>query len=220
MGICKNKNIEELILSANDITHFGIDFLVTEGLNSNQPVSPNQKHNEYVPAFTGFDEARKELAEPIPEDGLKHLDISLNPIGNAGIEVLSTFIKSMFTTLIKLNVSECKIKTKGAVTLFVAISRQTFLQELNLSKNDIGASSSTNRSYVNHHSGMLCTALEAGLPVSLTSLNLDMCSLCDKECISIGEAMCKSNYLKTLSMKSNKITSTGMNAISGAIVHS
>jgi len=152
---------------------------VTEGLNSNQPVSPNQKHNEYVPAFTGFDEAGKELDDPIPEDGLKHLDLSLNPIGNAGIEILSTFIKSKITTLIKLNVSDCKIKTKGAVTLFLAISRQTFLEELDLSKNDIGISSSTNRMYVNHHPSMLCTALEAGLSVSLTSLNLDMCTLCD-----------------------------------------
>jgi hypothetical protein len=168
-----------LILSANDITHFGIDFLVTEGLHSNRPVSPNQKHNEYVPAFAGFDEPGKELDEPLPEKGLKHLDLSSNPIGNAGIENLSTFIKSKFTTLVKLNVSDCKIKTKGAVTLFLAISRQTFLQELDLSKNDIGISSSTNRTYVQHHPSMLCTALEAGLPVSLTSLNLDMCTLCD-----------------------------------------
>lgn len=168
-----------MILSANDITHFGVDFLVTEGLCSNRPVSPNQKHNEYVLAFTGFDEPGKALDDPIPENGLKHLDLSLNPIGNAGIEILSTFIKSRFNTLLKLNVSDCKIKTKGAVTLFLAIARQTFLQELDLSKNDIGISSSTNRTYVNHHPSMLCAALEAGLPLSLTALNLDMCTLCD-----------------------------------------
>ena len=105
--------------------------------------------------------------------------MSLNPIDNAGIENLSTYIKSKAITIVKHNVSDCKIKTKGAVTLFLAISRQTFLLELDLSKNDIGISSSTNRTYVHHHPSMLCTALEAGLPVSLTSLNLDMCTLCD-----------------------------------------
>jgi len=208
-----------LILSANDITHFGADFLVTEGLQSNRPVSPNQKHQEYVPAFTGFDEAGKVPDALVAQSGVKHLDLSVNPLGNAGIEGLATFIKSKFTTIVKLNVSDCKIRTKGAVTLFLAIARQTFLKELDLSKNDIGISSSTNRTYVGHHPGMLCTALEAGLPVSLASLNLDVCALADQECTAISEAMTKRNHLKTLSMRSNKITSSGMNTISGAIAH-
>jgi hypothetical protein len=208
-----------LILSANDITHFGADFLVTEGLQGNRPVSPNQKHHEYVAAFTGFDEPGKVPEAPVAQNGVKHLDLSVNPLGNAGIEGLATFIKSKFSTLVKLNVSDCKIKTKGAVTLFLAIARQTFLEELDLSKNEIGISSSTNRTYVGHHPGMLCTALAAGLPVSLSSLNLDMCTLSDQECAAISEAMTQKNHLKTLSLRSNKITSSGMNTISGAIAH-
>ena len=37
---------------------------------------------------------------------------------------MATFIKSQFNTLVKLNISDCKIKIKGAVTLFLAIGRQ------------------------------------------------------------------------------------------------
>jgi hypothetical protein len=32
------------------------------------------------------------------------MDLSSNPIGNAGIETMATFIKSEFNTLLKLNV--------------------------------------------------------------------------------------------------------------------
>lgn len=152
---------------------------MTEGLHSNRPVSPNQKHHEYVTAFAGFDGPGKVPDAPVAQNGLRRLDLSVNPLGNAGIEALSTFIKSKFNTIVKLNVSDCKIKTKGAVTLFLAIARQTALEELDLSKNDIGITSSTNRTYVSHHPGMLCTALEAGVPVSLASLILDACTLSD-----------------------------------------
>ena len=101
--------------------------------------------------------------------------------------------------------SECKILSKGAVALFRGIKRQVFLKDLNLSKNEIGIDSVTNRQYNNKNSGLLQIALTQALSTSLQNVIFDQCGLGDHEANAIADALSKNNYLKTLSLKQNGI---------------
>ena len=118
----RGTNIKSLGLSQNDITCKGIEFFVTEGLLGNQAVAPNSPHNShFLDPKEKIDVKAELLKRPVP-NGLTDLDISLNHIGNQGVDILSTYIKSRFTSLIKLNISKCKIQVRGAVNIFRAIS--------------------------------------------------------------------------------------------------
>ena len=170
---------------------------MNEGLHKNTWVPPNEEHNPY---FTGFPERpHKEIcSSEALVLGLKELDLSFNPIGNQGIEILATYIKCDYNTLVKLDVSNCKIVTKGAVTFFLAMGQQHTIQELNLSNNDINISSAANRDHTLIFPELLCNALEASICISLVCLKLENCGLGDSEFMAIGQSLKQVNCLKQL----------------------
>ena len=78
-------------MSSNDITHFGVEFLVCEGYLHDQksvvdPLysSDESDENNFFPEIC--------LQKKMPVS-LKSLNLSANPLGNQGIEMVSRFIK-------------------------------------------------------------------------------------------------------------------------------
>jgi Ran GTPase-activating protein (RanGAP) involved in mRNA processing and transport len=189
---------------------------VNEGLHKNTWVPPNEEHNPY---FTGFPERpdREICSSEVLVLGLKELDLSFNSIGNQGIEILATYMKCDYNTLVKLDVSNCKILTKGAITFLLAMGQQHTLQELNLSNNDINILSAANRDHTLKFPELLCNALEASICISLICLKLENCGLGDTEFTAIGQSLKHVNFLRQLYMKQNKITSLGMSSFCNQI---
>ena len=52
-GIASNTKIRKLSLSSNELNHFGMDFLVTEGLMLNDPSSTNYSEYDTTEIETG-----------------------------------------------------------------------------------------------------------------------------------------------------------------------
>ena len=191
--------------------------MVVEGLLDNQPVAPNSPHNRHFFDPKERIDVKDELLKRPIANGLTDLDISLNHIGNQGADILSTYIKSKYTSLIKLNISECKIQIRGAVNILRAISQQIYLQDFNIAKNDIGMNLRCNYIFERQHAGIFLHSLELALTASLRIVNFDACHLSDRECLSISEALMDRNFISSLSVKSNKITSTGFSHFSKAV---
>lgn len=213
----RGTNIKSLGLSQNDITSQGIEFLVAEGLLDNQTVAPNSPHNRHFFDPKEKIDVKDELLKRPVTNGLVDLDISLNHIGNQGVDILSTYIKSKYTSLILLNISACKIQIRGATNILRAISQQIYLQDFNIAKNDIGMNLRCNYIFEREHAGIFSHSLELALTASLRIVNFDACHFADRECQTISEALMESNFISSLSLKGNKITSGGVNYFSNAL---
>jgi Ran GTPase-activating protein (RanGAP) involved in mRNA processing and transport len=71
---------------------------------------------------------------------LMDLDISENPIGNTGIEIISELInENQIGHLKRLNVSNCKIDFEGFILMIYALENNKRLEVLNFSKNSINS---------------------------------------------------------------------------------
>ena len=104
------------------------------------------------------------LKEALMQDSstLTSLDVSQNPIGNTGLDTISSLFESQSCKLTSLNISECKIYGKGARRFFKAIKLSNMFKVLTANKNDF--------SYE-----QMKKDLAFAVSVSIVKLNMDHC---------------------------------------------
>lgn len=86
----------------------------------------------------GMDFLREAFCEN-SNSALKELDLSNNLLGHQGSEKLALYLGHKNCDLQKLNVSECGINGKGAISLFKGLKKCYTLQELKATKSDFSA---------------------------------------------------------------------------------
>jgi Ran GTPase-activating protein (RanGAP) involved in mRNA processing and transport len=70
-------------------------------------------------------DALKALEHTLRDSGIRHLDLSHNPLGDAGIDDLCNYIGDKNCKLEKLNISHTKFKQHGGFKLFGVVSRKS-----------------------------------------------------------------------------------------------
>ena len=82
-------------------------------------------------------DALKALEHTLRDSGVRHLDLSFNPLGDAGIYDLCHYIGDKNCKLEKLNISNTKFKSAGGFNLFGTLSRKSENpKHLNVSHNN------------------------------------------------------------------------------------
>ncbi|XDV23172.1 hypothetical protein PO909_027871 [Leuciscus waleckii] len=133
---------------------------------------------------------------------LRELYLSVNEIGNIGVNHLCDVLKDSHCKLEILRLGSCKMTDEGCSAVTSALkSNPSYLRVLNLSGNKLGDSG------VKNLSDLLMNPL-----FKLEKLHLRTCSITEKQCLILTSAL-KSNpsHLRELDLSWNKIENTGVN---------
>lgn len=123
-GFSKLEVLETLDISCNDLSHFGMEFFINQGLMSGVEFKKDLTEILDVEMQSQFSESGTKvppapIQNPIDSHGsLRSLNISDNSIGNRGAEHLARYFASSCCSLIEIIAANCKINMRGAVSLF------------------------------------------------------------------------------------------------------
>ena len=214
-GFKKLSVLETLDLSCNDMTHFGMEFFVYQGLlagieRKDKEYSVFDQDEVMSVKSGGFQSIHaRQIQQPVAT-GLRFLDVSFNPIGNKGAEHLGRFMQSKICFLKSLNASYCKIYMRGAVLLLQGIAKCKTLDFLNMDGNEFGSQSRLNSKHIRQFQNSLHEAIDDGLTASLQTVHMNHCALTDAEAQPLAEAISRHNStLTNLSLSHNSIKHKG-----------
>ncbi|XP_063049926.1 NACHT, LRR and PYD domains-containing protein 3-like, partial [Engraulis encrasicolus] len=137
---------------------------------------------------------------------LRHLDLSDNHIGDDGLQLLCSGLRSRNCVLEALRLSDCGVTGEGYAALASAlISNSSHLEELDLTGNDPGDSGV-----------QLLTDLLQDPQCKLKRLRLDNCSVTEEGCAALASALASkpSSHLTELHLYSNELGDSGVKQIS------
>ncbi|XP_073699638.1 NACHT, LRR and PYD domains-containing protein 12-like [Garra rufa] len=141
---------------------------------------------------------------------LRELDLSINKIGNSGVNHLCEILKDSQCKLKKLRFRDCDLTDEGfsAVTLALK-SNPSHLRELDLSMNKLGDSGMQNLS-----------DLQMNQQCKLEIFHLCGCSITEKQCLILTSAL-KSNpsHLRELDLSGNQIENKGLRNLCAVLVN-
>lgn len=143
IALVNQPSLESLTLQNSDLNIIGCMSLCSQACSSNVPIAPNLKHLDL--SLNSIDDAALEvLATSLSlGTGLKSLDLSQNPsIGAAGLRSLATLLQSENCRLEDLHLNDMHIGDDGAEALATALSGNTTLRRLHISLGDAGISAS------------------------------------------------------------------------------
>uniref|UniRef100_A0A8C1M862 Uncharacterized protein n=1 Tax=Cyprinus carpio TaxID=7962 RepID=A0A8C1M862_CYPCA len=139
---------------------------------------------------------------------LRELDLSLNELGDSGVNLLSDLLKDPHCKLEKLQLNHCGVTDEGCVALASALrSNSSHLRELNLSRNKLQDSGLK----------LLSDGLKDPL-CKLEKLRLWDCGVTHEGCAALASAL-RSNpsHLRELDMNYNKLGDTGLKLLSDTL---
>uniref|UniRef100_A0A673H9M4 NACHT LRR and PYD domain-containing protein n=1 Tax=Sinocyclocheilus rhinocerous TaxID=307959 RepID=A0A673H9M4_9TELE len=156
------------------------------------------------------DEGCAALASALRSDPshLRELDLSLNKLGDSGLNLLSDGLKDPHCKLETLRLSDCGVTDEGCAALASALrSNPSHLRELDLSMNKFRASG------LNLLSDLLKTT-----PCKLEILRLSYCGVTEECCASLASAL-RSNpsHLKELDLSGNELGASELNLLSAGL---
>lgn len=125
------------------------------------------------------------------------LDISDNPIGNEGIEIIGICINSpCMVTLRKLNLTNCRLDFNGMYNFFYTLQTNKRLEVLNLNKNNL----------FSEKFGQIKPIINI---MGIKELRVEKCKIGNEGAIAFAEALSANNCLKLLDISDNKIDDKG-----------
>jgi NLR family CARD domain-containing protein 3 len=136
------------------------------------------------------------------------LDLSVNPLGNSGVESLCEFLQDKRSKLKHLDLSECKITNKGTISLFNSLAFQKSLRILKLNKNTIGCGSSA------YNDGPVVNLVqcfsEERFCLDLEELHVENCNIGNQDVRALSRTLRGNNALKVLMLKKNPLSMRGL----------
>jgi NACHT/LRR/PYD domain-containing protein 3 len=143
------------------------------------------------------EEAMERLRGALGVSNLRELDLSYNPIGNAGMKVLAPALSGA-STLEALDLTACEFTHIGAQPLFQILQRNQRLRTLVLDRNVLdGRRLKVLREFVANING-LCT------------LSMNHCHLGEEGAFHLSQGIIKSKRLKTLLLSGNELGDAGL----------
>uniref|UniRef100_A0A8C1M871 NACHT domain-containing protein n=2 Tax=Cyprinus carpio TaxID=7962 RepID=A0A8C1M871_CYPCA len=139
---------------------------------------------------------------------LRELNMSLNELGDSGVNLLSDLLKDPHCKLETLQLNHCGVTHEGCAALASALrSNSTHLRQLNLSRNKLQDSGLK----------LLSDGLKDPLCI-LEKLRLWDCGVTDEGCAALASAL-RSNpsHLRELDLNYNKLGDSGLKLLSEAL---
>ena len=133
--------------------------------------------------------------------GVTELDIRFSNIGDKGIALISTALRTN-TTMTKL---ECNMSDDGAESLARALTVNKTLQKLEINSNNIG----------DKGIALISTALQTN--TTMTKLDIRWCNMSDDGAESLARALTVNKTLQELNVRHNNISDTGIAHIATAL---
>ena len=161
--LMKNKFIQYLNLEGNILGDQGI-YQLSKGLKFNNTLQDLNLSNNEITAY-GVEFLKEVLCLDICSCKLSVLNISINPIGNIGVDSLTAFLKHKNNHLSALNISECHIFGTAAIRFWNSM-RYTSLVSIDASKNDFS-------------NPQVSKSIGQGLSGRIKILNLNGCKIGD-----------------------------------------
>ncbi len=106
-----------LDLRSNVLCDNGIEVLCG-GLSHNRLLTQLNLSNNEITSY-----GMEKLKDALKSTKIVELDLSFNPLGNAGIEFICSYLQSRDCILFKLNLTECKFQGLGCMNLMIAVKR-------------------------------------------------------------------------------------------------
>lgn len=139
----------------------------------------------------------EKLKQSLLHSHLKELDLSFNPIGNAGIKVLATALSSA-STLESLNLMACDFNHIGAQPLMQVLQRNQRLRTLNLDRNVFdGRRLKILREFAANNGGLTC-------------VSMNYCHLGEEGAFFFSQGLIKNKRLRTLNLAGNNFGDIGL----------
>ncbi|XP_062397873.1 NACHT, LRR and PYD domains-containing protein 12-like [Sardina pilchardus] len=141
---------------------------------------------------------------------LRQLNLSINNVGDSGVELLSTGLEHPNCRLETLQLQSCSLTVESCAALSSALrSNSPSLRQLHLSHNNVGDSGVE----------LLSTGLEHP-NCRLETLKLQCCSLTVKSCAALSSALrSNSSSLRQLHLSINNVGDSGVELLSTGLEH-
>ncbi|XP_056612732.1 NACHT, LRR and PYD domains-containing protein 12-like isoform X2 [Triplophysa dalaica] len=200
----KSSSLKQLKLSGNRLSGPGMKIL-SEGLQQLHCKLETLELSEC--GLTPGDCSSLSKALDSNPSHLMELDLTFNQTGDAGVKTLSRILKKPNCALQKLILVSCGLKAESCKSLAEALSRNSALVDLDLSKNNL------------MDSGLwfLCDGLKSP-SCKLKTLSLEDCGVTEQGCRGLCSAL-RSNslHLTELRLNRNKIQNSGVKMISNLL---
>lgn len=187
----QNTLLSHLYLAGNYIGNHGLELLASGLMHNDRVMSLDISNNE----ITGIAGAKAiGFMLQNPQNHLRRLNISKNPLGNKGITTLASVFQSERISLNYLNLSSLGFTQAGAKPLYLCLRSCHFLKTLILDKNKL-CGPSTN----------LLSVMLVGA-ASLSALSMNACTIRDEGFSSLCDGLERCHTLKSLSVSNNSIS--------------
>ncbi|XP_041959986.1 NACHT, LRR and PYD domains-containing protein 3-like isoform X5 [Alosa sapidissima] len=195
-------SVIELDLSKNDLGDSGVQ-LLSKGLSS-----PYCKLQTLRLAECKLSEKSCEIVATVLQspNSLIDLDLSHNDLGDSGVQLLSKGLSSPHCKLQTLRLADCKLTDTSCEIVASFLQSPNFLQQLDLSDNDLGDSGAQ--------------LLSKGLSSSyckIHTLRLSDCLISEKGCGFLAAALTSNSCLQQLDMRYNHPGESGLKLLSARL---